>query len=88
MTTLFSVFNLVYVLLSSLYLRNFSISSEFSTYGKKSFVIFTYLFNVCRLYSDSSFLILAAVTAAAKSLQSCPTLHDPIDGSPPGSPCP
>ena len=25
---------------------------------------------------------------AAKSLQSCPTLHDPIDGSPPGSPIP
>ena len=24
--------------------------------------------------------------AAAKSLQSCPTLRDPIDGSPPGSP--
>ena len=26
--------------------------------------------------------------AAAKSLQSCPTLHDPIDGSPRGSPVP
>ena len=26
--------------------------------------------------------------AAAKSLQSCPTLRDPIDGSPPGSPAP
>ena len=26
--------------------------------------------------------------AAAKSLQSCPTLHDPIDGSPPGSAVP
>ena len=30
--------------------------------------------------------VLAA--AAAKSLQSCPTLCDPIDGSPPGSPVP
>ena len=28
----------------------------------------------------------AATAAAAKSLQSCPTLWDPIDGSPPGSP--
>ena len=28
----------------------------------------------------------AAVAAAAKSLQSCLTLCDPIDGSPPGSP--
>jgi len=27
-------------------------------------------------------------SAAAKSLQSCPTLCDPIDGSPPGSPVP
>ena len=28
------------------------------------------------------------VTTAAKSLQSCSTLCDPIDGSPPGSPVP
>ena len=28
----------------------------------------------------------AAAAAAAKLLQSCPTLCDPIDGSPPGSP--
>ena len=28
----------------------------------------------------------AAATTAAKSLQSCLTLCDPIDGSPPGSP--
>ena len=30
----------------------------------------------------------AVATAAAKSLQSCPTLCDPRDGSPPGSPVP
>ena len=30
----------------------------------------------------------AAAAAAAKSLRSCPTLCDPIDGSPPGSPVP
>ena len=30
----------------------------------------------------------AAAAAAAKSLQSCPTLCDPIDGSPPGSQVP
>ena len=29
-----------------------------------------------------------AAAAAAKSLQQCPTLCDPIDGSPPGSPGP
>ena len=31
---------------------------------------------------------LAAAVAIAKPLQSCPTLCDPIDGSPPGSPVP
>ena len=31
---------------------------------------------------------VAFAAAAAKSLQSCPTLCDPIDGSPPGSPVP
>ena len=30
----------------------------------------------------------SAAAAAAKSLQSCPTLCDPIDSSPPGSPVP
>ena len=33
-------------------------------------------------------LIRTAAAAAAKSLQSCLTLWDPIDGSPPGSPIP
>ena len=31
---------------------------------------------------------LRTAAAAAKSLQSCPTLCDPIEGSPPGSPVP
>ena len=33
-------------------------------------------------------MLSAAAAAAAKSLQSCPTLCDPIDGSPPGFPIP
>ena len=33
-------------------------------------------------------LAAAAAAAAAKSLQLCPTLCDPIAGSPPGSPVP
>ena len=44
---------------------------------------------------SKDFLLLLVATlayfwhaAAAKSLQSCPTLCDPIDGSPPGSPVP
>ena len=33
-------------------------------------------------------LIVRGAAVAAKSLQSCPTLCDPIDGSPLGSPVP
>ena len=36
----------------------------------------------------NSILSLKYAAAAAKSLQSCPTLCHPIDGSPPGSPVP
>ena len=32
--------------------------------------------------------LISPAAAAAKLLQSCPTLRDPIDGSPPGSPVP
>ena len=41
---------------------------------------------VCSLYLCLFCCLMYA--AAAKSLQSCPTLCDPIDGSPPGSPVP
>ena len=34
------------------------------------------------------FNMLSAAAAAGKSLQSCPTVCDPTDGSPPGSPVP
>ena len=38
--------------------------------------------------TQKSLAFLYAAAAAAKSLQSCPTLCDPIDGSPPVSPVP
>ena len=41
-----------------------------------------------RNYQLQKIFIPVAAAAAAKSLQSCPTLCDPIDGSPPGSPIP
>ena len=46
--------------------------------------------NLCFQPEASFFLtfIYSATAAAAKSLQSCPILCDPIDGSPPGSPVP
>ena len=40
------------------------------------------------LFLGSGHLNNLAAAAAAKSLQSCPTLCDPIDSSPPGSPVP
>ena len=55
---------------------------------------------VCVIFSFSTWHRLSLVAylslcisiylaaAAAKTLQSCPTLCDPIDGSPPGSPVP
>ena len=41
-----------------------------------------------RYYATDLRLAAAAAAAAAKSLQLCPTLCNPIDGSPPGSPIP
>ena len=42
----------------------------------------------CMVKTIDSILAAAAAAAAAKSLQSCLTLCDPIDGSPPGSAIP
>ena len=46
---------------------------------KEIFVSFVYMWSV---------RVFAAAAAAAKSLQSCPTLCDPIDSRPPGSSVP
>ena len=47
---------------------------------------FTYCWSLA--WRILSITLLACVAAAAKSLQSCPTLCNPIDGSPPGSTIP
>ena len=49
-----------------------------SAFSKSSLNIWKFLVHV----------LLKPAAAAAKSLQSCPTLCDPIDGSPPGSAVP
>ena len=55
-------------------------------------IAFLFLQNVLLLlflmYLQIQSHTLSAAAAAAKSLQSCPTLCDPRDGSPPGSPIP
>ena len=53
-----------------------------------SYKIKTKLFIIKQLALAQLFDLFPAAAAAAKSLQSCPTLCDPIDGSPPGSPVP
>ena len=50
----------------------------------RHYVTLSKLFNL----SGPQLAITAFAAAVAKSLQSCPTLCDPIDGSPPGSPAP
>ena len=41
-----------------------------------------------RIHTAATWMDLEVAAAAAKSLQSCPTLCHPIDGCPPGSPVP
>ena len=45
-------------------------------------------FVTCQAFLNQEIPAAAAAAAAAKSLQSCPTLCDPIDGSPLGSSVP
>ena len=73
-------------------------SSSFLMEGMKFFIIQSewiseerHIKDKCKIHTTTVptmqfFMKLAA--AAAKSLQSCPTLCDPIDGSPIGSPVP
>ena len=49
--------------------------------------------DLSKIFSENIFVVLLEVSyslsaAAAKSLQSCPTLCDAIDGTPPGFLCP
>ena len=46
------------------------------------------LMHILLYKSENASVASAAAAAAAASLQSCPTLCDPIDGSPLGSPVP
>ena len=48
----------------------------------------SYVLQMIRTSTKFQAIFLFPAAAAAKSLQSCPTLCDPIDSSPPGSPVP
>ena len=58
-------------------------SGEAQVHGSNDFIL---LRDILRISTKS--FTAAAAAAAAKSLQLCPTLCDPIDGSPPGFPVP
>ena len=61
-------------------------------HGSKSLILKTRIVLAHNQLKDILFLKIKAnmiyAAAAAKSLQSCPTLCDPTDGSPPGFPVP
>ena len=74
---------LVSSLISFTSVLQFSIYRSLVSLGRyipKYFILFVAMVN--------EIVSLISFSAAAKSLQSCPTLCDPIDGSPPGSPVP
>ena len=58
------------------------IQSEVSQKEKHQYSILTHI------YMEFRKMVTITLYAAAKSLHSCSTLCDPIDGSPPGSPVP
>ena len=53
--------------------------------GRDQYIFFSVISQDIYTHTQTSSLFCFS---AAKSLQSCPTLCDPIDGSLPGSPCP
>ena len=62
-----------------------SFTSSFPTASYWKVCLFSFGFSFWAWDFNS---VIAAAAAAAKSLQSCPTLCDPRDGSPQGSPIP
>ena len=66
--------------------------SDYRTCGRIQCLVFFYrmlwrTIAFC-MTNEKIWVIVRMHAAAAKSLQSCPTLCNPIDGSPPGSPVP
>ena len=69
------------------------LSFHFFLYSLGSCMLYDYNFRsqlalLTQMLTKSKFCIFTIPSATAKSLHSCPTLCDPIDGSPPGCPVP
>jgi len=56
--------------------------------SEKQLLICHWILTDTKLLNIGKQVIAAAAAAAAASLQSCPTLRNPTDGSPPGFPVP
>ena len=68
-----------------------TLKSLLQHHGSKALILRCSVFFVVQLshpYMTTGKTMALTAAAAAKSLQSCPTLCDPIDSSPPGSPVP
>ena len=62
------------------------LTDSFSRVIKTDIFVITTMREVSKQFSKKTKSGTIAAAAAAKSLQSCPTLCDPMDSSPPGSP--
>ena len=67
-------------------LKQLSSSSSSSWFKSENFQTYSTTYNKQLNLKTQSYI--KQIATAAKSLQSCPTLCDPIDGSPPGFPVP
>ena len=85
-----------YLLLPSLLGATSSICESVSVLHRHSFVLYfgfhmidiIHYLSFSDLFHQAQDSLGTSAAAAVKSLQLCPTLCDPIDGSPPGSPVP
>ena len=74
---------------SILFIYHFLSYSHFVIVLKYIIINILYMYTYIKIVFVEVYMYIYINTlAAAKSLQLCPTLCDPIDGSPPGSPVP
>ena len=70
-------------------MRNWSQGASWYIYIYVCVCVCVCVYNIyIYIYIRAVVKVMHAAATAAQSLQSCPTLCDPIDGSPPGSPIP
>ena len=70
-----------------------SIINKYLQYSTGNYIQYLVIINNREEFEENIYIcktesLCPVAAAAAKLLQSCPTLCDPIDGSPPGSPVP